>query len=861
MKVLSKVIFVLTVLLLGVTHLFAQAIDTAWTRTYGGTSWDEGYSVQQTTDGGYIVTGYTSSYGAGGKDVYLIKTNSSGDTLWTRTYGGIYSDIGRSVQQTTDGGYIIAGETESFGQGYEGYSDVYLIKTNSLGDTLWTRTYRETNWDNEKGYSVQQTTDGGYIVAGYTESHGRDIYLIKTDSAGNTLWTKTYGRYVSDRGYSVQQTTDGGYIIAGAGDDYYDVYLIKTDSAGNTLWTKTYGGVYDDEGYSVQQTTDGGYIIAGATDNYYDIYLIKTDSAGDTLYHSGWTKTYGGTDWTDWDVGYSVQQTTDGGYIVAGYTDSYGAGGEDVYLIKTIASGDSFWTKTYGGSENDRGYSIQQTTDGGYIVAGWTDSYGAGGKDVYLIKIKPVLLITITSPNGGENWRAYRNRDITWASSGTSGTVNIEYSINNGSSWSEVIDSIPDTGAYSWTIPNTPSDSCLVRITDTDGSPSDTSDGVFTILPASITIVSPNGGEEWQADSTYNVTWTSIGTIGFIKIKYSANNGSDWTNITTGTWNDGTYPWTVPNISSDSCLVRITDEDGYPSDTSDGVFTILPVSITIVSPNGGEEWQADSTYDITWTSTGTSGNLNIEYSTDNGSNWTEIIASTVSDGTHPWTIPDTPSDSCLVRITDTDGSPSDTSDGVFSIFTVPFITVTSPNGGEEWQADSTYNVTWTSTGTTGTVNIEYSTNNGSNWTGIIASTVSDGTHPWTIPDTPSDSCLVRITDTDGSPSDTSDAVFAILPVSGISADLLPDVYSFDLRDVALNNRLEVRYALPEKVSSVRFVIYDITGKKVKEEKINQSSAGFYSKDINIDGVSKGVYFIRIEANGRKFTKTSKFVLM
>jgi len=585
--------------------------------------------------------------------------------------------------------------------------------------------------------------------------------------------------------------------------------------------------------------------------------LLKTNGSGDTL----WTRTYGGTGGTDHDGGYSVQQTTDGGYIVAGYTDSYGAGGEDVYLIKTIVSGDSFWTKTYGGSENDRGYSIQQTTDGGYIVAGWTDSYGAGGKDVYLIKIKPVLLITITSPNGGENWRAYRNRDITWASSGTSGTVNIEYSINNGSSWSEVIDSIPDTGAYSWTIPNTPSDSCLVRITDTDGSPSDTSDGVFTILPASITIVSPNGGEEWQADSTYDVTWTSIGTIGFIKIEYSANNGSDWTNITTGTWNDSTYPWTIPNTPSDSCLVRITDTDGSPSDTSDGVFTILPVSITIVSPNGGEEWQADSTYDITWTSTGTSGNLNIEYSTDNGSNWTEIIASMPDSGAFPWFIPDTPSNSCLVRITDTDGSPSDTSDGVFSIFTVPFITVTSPNGGEQWQADSTYDITWTSIGTTGTVNIEYSTNNGSNWTGIIASTVSDGTHPWTIPDTPSDSCLVRITDTDGSPSDTSDAVFAILPVSGISADLLPDVYSFDLRDVALNNRLEVRYALPEKVSSVRFVIYDITGKKVKEEKINQSSAGFYSKDINIDGVSKGVYFIRIEANGRKFTKTSKFVLM
>jgi len=385
MKVLSKVIFVLTVLLLGVTHLFAQAIDTAWTRTYGGTSWDEGNSVQQTTDGGYIIAGGTASYGAGSDDVYLIKTDSLGDTLWTKTYGGSESDGGNSVQQTTDGGYIVAGTIYDEGS----YSDdVYLIKTNSSGDTLWTRTYGGTDYD--EGYSVQQTTDGGYIVAGETSSYGagfEDVYLIKTNSSGDTLWTRTYG---TDGGQcrSVQQTTDGGYIVAGTiydeGSYSADVYLIKTNSSGDTLWTRTYGGTGYDEGRSVQQTSDGGYIVSGYTESYgageYDVYLLKTDSLGDTL----WTRTYGGDSLA---YGNSVQQTTDGGYIVAGATTA--GVGDNAYLVKTDSLGDTLWTRTYGGTDDGEGRSVQQTTDGGYIIAGYTASFGPTGYDVYLIKIKP----------------------------------------------------------------------------------------------------------------------------------------------------------------------------------------------------------------------------------------------------------------------------------------------------------------------------------------------------------------------------------------------------------------------------------------------------------------------------------------
>jgi hypothetical protein len=185
--------------------------------------------VQQTTDGGYIIVGETRPYPSVVCDVYLIKTNSSGDALWTKTFGSAIDGTGYSVQQTTDGGYIIAG---SISDG-TGSNDVYLIKTNSSGDTLWTKTFGGTEWDN--GFSVQQTTDGGYIVAGSTSSYGAgayDVYLIKTDSNGDTLWTKTIGDINSNSGHCVQQTADGGYIVAGRYDapDYNAyVYLVKLE--------------------------------------------------------------------------------------------------------------------------------------------------------------------------------------------------------------------------------------------------------------------------------------------------------------------------------------------------------------------------------------------------------------------------------------------------------------------------------------------------------------------------------------------------------------------------------------------------------------------------------------------------------
>jgi TolB-like protein len=371
-------------LILALFTQYAYAITFA--KIYGVRTSYVAYSVRQTSDSGYIVVGSTDFFSAGSSDVLLIKTDAKGNIQWAKTYGGKVSEGASSVRQTTDGGYIVAGSTTSFGAGER---DIFLIKTDANGSIIWAKTYGGASDD--WAYSVQQTSDGGYIVAGITNSFGKgelDIFLIKTDAKGNIQWAKTYGGTEDEFAYSVQQTSDGGYIVAGStrsfGEDG-DILLIKTDANGNIQWAKTYGGERSERAYSVQQTSDGGYILAGETWSFgagwRDIFLIKTDAKGNII----WAKTYGGE--VD-DGASSVQQTSDGGYIVAGYTLSFGGGWYDIFLIKTDAKGKIQWAKTYGKTDEIHKDipSVQQTSDGGYIVAGYTRSFGEGGGDAFLIK-------------------------------------------------------------------------------------------------------------------------------------------------------------------------------------------------------------------------------------------------------------------------------------------------------------------------------------------------------------------------------------------------------------------------------------------------------------------------------------------
>lgn len=379
-------------------------IPIVWQETFGGNGGDFGDSVQQTSDGGYIIAGFTDSWGAGNGDVYLIKTDVEGNELWFKTFGGKSTDWAKSVRQTTDGGYIITGATESYGAGD---FDIYLVKTDAKGNELWSKTFGGSGIDDAS--AVRQTDDGGYIIVGTTgitpfSDPGDDIYLIKTDAKGNEFWSKTFGGRYRDRAGSIQPTADGGYIIVGTaggrrGDPGNDVYLIKTDAKGNELWSKSYGGSNRDDGSSVWPTADGGYIIAGITEtpsfgtSKFDIYLIKTDSEGNEL----WSKSFG-SKYTDFAA--AVQQTADGGYIVLGTTDidihEDREVDSDIYLIKMDEAGNELWSKTYGGSnsaeDREDGNALEVTADGGYIIVGLTVSYRSQSPadtdyyDVYVIK-------------------------------------------------------------------------------------------------------------------------------------------------------------------------------------------------------------------------------------------------------------------------------------------------------------------------------------------------------------------------------------------------------------------------------------------------------------------------------------------
>ena len=358
--------------------------QVVWQKVFGGSNDDRAYSIQQTSDGGYIVAGYTWS-SSNREEVYILKLDANGNKVWEKTFGGSYDDRAYCIQQTSDGGYIVAGYTSSAGVGSY---DVYILKLDTNGNEVWSKTFGGSSDD--LAYFIQQTSDGGYVVAGYTWSSSKweDVYILKLDANGNKVWEKTFGGSDNDGAYSVQQTNDGGYVAAGYtksfGSGWYDAYVLKLDENGNNVWEKTFGGNSWDEACSIQQTSDGGYIVAGYTSSFgsgsYDVYILKLDTSGNEV----WSKTFGES--SD-DLAWSIQQTSDGGYIVAGYTKSFGAGGEDVYILKLDAVGNKVWEKILGGSYDERAYCIQQTSDGGYIVAGYTSPFGAGNYDVYIIKM------------------------------------------------------------------------------------------------------------------------------------------------------------------------------------------------------------------------------------------------------------------------------------------------------------------------------------------------------------------------------------------------------------------------------------------------------------------------------------------
>jgi hypothetical protein len=438
---MKKILFSLVAFsLVGIAPAQTQAPIIEWQKCLGGYGYgygaDSAFSIQQTSDGGYIVVGYTTSNDGdvsgnhGGGDSWVVKLDASGNLLWQKCLGGSGQDAVFFIQQTSDGGYIVAGDTVSNDgdvSGNHGNSDGWVVKLDASGNVLWQKCLGGS--EGELFFSIQQTSDGGYIAAGFTYSNDGDVsgnhgngdgWVVKLDASGNLLWQKCLGSSDYDYAESVQQTSDGGYIVAGyTGSNGGDVsgnhgggdgWVVKLDVSGNLLWQKCLGGSGGDVIASIQQTSDRGYIVAGYTSSndgdvsgnhgHMDAWVVKLNLSGEI----DWQKCLGGslTDYAE-----SVQQTSDGGYIAAGRTGSNDGdvsgnhgGAYDFWVVKLDASGNLLWQKALGGYNDDRASSIQQTSDGGYIVAGYTHSNDGdvsgfhGYRDFWVVKLAPDNLST-----------------------------------------------------------------------------------------------------------------------------------------------------------------------------------------------------------------------------------------------------------------------------------------------------------------------------------------------------------------------------------------------------------------------------------------------------------------------------------
>lgn len=355
---------------------------------FGGGEDDMAYAVRQTSDGGYIAGGGQWSFGAGEKDWMILKLNADGSLQWRKIIGGPDIDNIQSILQTEDGGYMVAGYTLSFGQGEY---DMLVAKLSADGAVKWSKTYGGPKIEYAK--SIKSTPDGGYVVAGTTGSFGsgaHDVWILKIAEDGSIDWQKTYGGANVENTYSISVTQDGGYFIAGQTNTLdnagVNIWVMRLDSGGNVIWDGVYGGSKSDGTHSAATTSDGGFIVAGDTNSYgaggHDFWVIKLSGAGTVE----WAKAYGGS---GDEYPYAVIQAEDGGFVISGETTSFGAGAKDAWVIKLGADGAILWQWAFGGAGDDlaHGYSIEQTSDNGYVLAAQTASFGAGASDIWILKL------------------------------------------------------------------------------------------------------------------------------------------------------------------------------------------------------------------------------------------------------------------------------------------------------------------------------------------------------------------------------------------------------------------------------------------------------------------------------------------
>ncbi|MBP6825726.1 MAG: T9SS type A sorting domain-containing protein [Saprospiraceae bacterium] len=405
-------------------------IRIEWEHSYGGSDWEQANSIRETSDGGFVAAGYSKSGDGdvsgnhGGEDYWVVKTDAEGNLQWEHNFGGSDNERAEDVRQTPDGGYIVAGYSRSAdgdAGGNKGAWDCWVLKLDAAGNLQWEQNYGGSGTD--AAYAVQLTADGGYIVAGNTQSidgdvggtnGGVDYWVLKLDASGNIQWEQNYGGSAQDAAYSIELTSDGGYVVAGASQSVngdvggnlgaQDYWIIRLNASGDLLWERNYGGSNADLANEIQRTSDGGYVVAGnsfssdgdvaGNNGIDDCWIVKLDDSGNLQ----WGKVYGGI---SYDEAESIRQTTDGSFLVAGLTrtpegNTGGTTIDNAWIFKTDPSGNLLWQKRYGGTGIEQAYSILQTTDNGFVFCGVSDLANGnvggnqGGLDVWIVKISPL---------------------------------------------------------------------------------------------------------------------------------------------------------------------------------------------------------------------------------------------------------------------------------------------------------------------------------------------------------------------------------------------------------------------------------------------------------------------------------------
>lgn len=667
----------------------------------------------------------------------------------------------------------------------------------------------------------------------YNISMDKNLFTV-FPAFSNDLQTYSFGVFAPDG------TGMGYHTIEGENGKILGIEIID------------YGSYYD--GIYTSNTTVPG---VGVPDIYNSFWFIAYDSIKGTITSGSflWVSSpSGGEVWGTGSPHRITWQSRGVNNVNIEYSDDRGASW-NIIALNVPASPNSYdWTPQ--GIQSDR-CLVRVSSSGDPSISGV--SYAT-------FTLNPPF-VKVSEPNGGEVLATRTLWTITWSFLGID-RVNIEYSSDGGSTWNVIGNVNASKKVFRLKVPDAVSENCLVRISDSShASISDTSDGVFKIIQSFIHVLSPNGGEEWEARAEYPVTWTASSWVLNIRIELSTDNGSTWSMIVDGpaAW-DGSYAWRVSNIEGSKCLIRVSDNwNTGISDVSDGAFSIVPSTspIWVSSPAGGEVWGTGSVHRITWQSNGVD-TVNIDYSSDGGSTWKTVAGNVpASPGSYDWTPEGIHSDRCLVLVSSA-GNPSIR--GVsYAPFTIspPFVKVTVPNGGEHWSINSAHDITWTSV-SVARVLIEYSSDGGSSWQQVDTVDAVAGLYKWTVPNLKSDMCLIRVTDAEASArTDTGDGVFSITTADETYmvtvGEETPRAFAvYQNTPNPFNPSTAIAFALP-RAEAVRVDIFNVSGQRAGCAFDGRMERGRHTVVWNAGDLSAGLYFACVRAGTE--TKTVKMLLL